>query len=137
MAGDDPTAIRSIAISAADVVDAFVYSRENPGNAVLRVTPPFHGRMRARLHVYHRDDSRLTGAVHVEPADLLPADVVAAYPSFEAFADRADAVDPAEIREARGEAIETWRDRAADELVASVVLEADGERVRVDVKRLE
>lgn len=137
MAGDDPTVIRSIAVSARDVVDAFVYTRENPGAAVLRATPPFHGRMRARIHVYRVDDARLTGAVHVDPADLLPADVAAAYPSLESVAERGDADDPAAVREARGEAVEAWRERAAAELVDSVAIEADGERVEVTVKRLD
>ena len=35
---DDPARIRSLAVSSEDVANAFVYSRENPGTAVLRVT---------------------------------------------------------------------------------------------------
>ena len=136
MADDDPTAIRSLAVSASDVVDAFVYSRENPGTAVLRATPPFHGRMRARLHVYHQDDARLTGAVHVPAAALLPDGVVAAYPTAEEVADEVDGEDPATIRDRRGQAIGEWREQATTELVEAVLLDADGGAHRVQVKRL-
>ncbi len=80
----DPRSISSIAVTSSDVVDAFVYTQTNPGRAVIRVTPPFHGRMRARLHVYHVDDGAATGAIHLDPAHVLERSVVAAYPNFEA-----------------------------------------------------
>lgn len=133
--GYDPTVIRSLAVSADDVVDAFVYTFENPGAAVLRATPPFHGRMRARLHVYRVDDARLTGAVHVEPATLLPDPVVADYPSIESFDGRLDD-SPASVREARAEAMAAWRERAREAVVDAVTLDVDGDRHEVEVKRL-
>ncbi|WP_222918114.1 hypothetical protein [Natrinema sp. SYSU A 869] len=135
---DDPSAIRSVALSPEDAVDAYVYSRENPGDAVLRVTPPFHGRMRARIHVYRVDDTELTGAVHLSPAAVIADDVVAEYPDLEsALADADD--DPAEadqIRERQAEAVEDWQARAREAIVDSVALEtADGTH-RVDLKTL-
>lgn len=121
---DDPRRIRSLAVTAEDVVDAFVYTRENPGTAVLRATPPFHGRMRARLHVYHVADDRLTGAVHVAPAALLADAVVGRYPTFADVSGRLDsAAEPATVREERAAALDSWRERALDALVDSVVLE--------------
>ena len=87
MSGSDPTVIRSLAVTRSDVVNAFVYTRENPETAVLRVTPPFHGRMRARLHVYYVEDAAETGAIHIAPETLLEADVVALYPDWDADAE--------------------------------------------------
>ena len=140
--GDDPTVIRSLAVSASDVVDAFLYTRENPEDAVLRVTPPFHGRMRARLHVYHLDDSLETGAIHLQPATLLEESVVDAYSTLEVGSDRAERgggpteSDAKRTRDQRTAALESWRDRAREGIVDSVVLETGERETRVDVKRL-
>ena len=134
MAGDaDPSAIRALAVSSEDVVNAFVYTRENPGTAVLRVTPPFHGRMRARLHVYQLEDARETGAIHVEPAQLLASEVVDSFPALEETEAALEADDPETVRKAHAESLEDWRDRATDAIVEAVDLE--GER-RVEVKHL-
>ena len=135
MAGDDdPTAIRSLALSPADAADAYVYSQENPGEAVLRATPPFHGRMRARIHVYHVDDTELTGAVHVSPAAVIADAVVAAYPDLESTLDDADAVD--ERRERHAEAVAEWQERACESIVDSVTLETEDGPHEVTVKSL-
>ncbi|PSP78612.1 hypothetical protein BRC81_07265 [Halobacteriales archaeon QS_1_68_20] len=103
----DPRSIRSIAVTASDVVAAFEANREGGPRTVLRVTPPFSGMMRARLHrlVDDRGDAETedtdpghagtrdadpgdvgtgderTGPepVHVDPADLL-SDAVPPYP---------------------------------------------------------
>ncbi|WP_226480031.1 hypothetical protein [Natrinema amylolyticum] len=135
---NDASAIRSIALSPEDAVDAYVYSRENPGDAVLRVTPPFHGRMRARIHVYRVDDTELTGAVHLSPEAVIADDVVEAYPDLEsAVADADD--DPSEadrIREDHTEAVAEWRARARESIVDSVALETDDGPRRVDLKTL-
>ena len=157
MSDPDPSSIRSLAVAAEDVVDAAIYNRENPGTAVLRVTPPFHGRMRARLHVFHDEGGRVSGAIHLEPTDLLEGEVLEAYPAFDDQLG-ADASDPDQFRERRERELERWRERASNAICESVVLEAaDGERVsgpidgepaggeptdgdepphRVDVKRL-
>ncbi|MFC4543173.1 hypothetical protein ACFO5R_14680 [Halosolutus amylolyticus] len=134
MPEDDPSAIRSLAVSPDDAVDAYAYRQENPGEAVLRVTPPFHGRMRARIHVYHVDDTELTGAVHLSPADLIADDVVAAYPRLEETLEDADDAD--RIRERHAEAVAAWQERAREAIVESVALETDDGPHRVDVKRL-
>ncbi|MEY7851315.1 hypothetical protein AB7C87_19195 [Natrarchaeobius sp. A-rgal3] len=131
---DDPTAIRSIAISAGDAADGYAYTQENPGRAVLRVTPPFHGRMRARIHVYRIDDAALTEAVHVPPADVIEDDVVAAYPTLEDELANESATE--EVRARHAEAVESWRERASEAIVDAVDLETDGRSHRVDVKRL-
>ncbi|WP_254524625.1 hypothetical protein [Natrinema caseinilyticum] len=137
---DDPSAIRSVALSPEDVVDAYVYSRENPGDAVLRATPPFHGRMRARIHVYRVDDTELTGAVHISPADVIADDVIATYPELEPELPEADegqgADDADAIHERHANAVADWQDRAREAIVDSVALETDDGPVDVEVKTL-
>ncbi len=132
----DPGAIRSIALSPEDAVDAYVYGRENPGDAVLRVTPPFHGRMRARIHVYRRDDTELTGAVHLSPAAVIADDVVADYPDLESTLAGADADEADRLRERHAESVEAWRERAREAIVETVAIETDDGTNRVDVKTL-
>jgi len=126
----DPSAIRSLAVSPADVVDAYVYTQENPGQAVLRVTPPFHGRMRARLHVYRVDDAPLTGAVHLDPAEILEEAVVADYPEYTADGD------PKRARKGHAEALERWQEDARGAIVDSISLQTGSETREVTVKTL-
>ncbi|WP_126661800.1 hypothetical protein [Haloterrigena salifodinae] len=135
-ANDDPTTVRSLALSAEDAANAYAYTRENPGEAVLRVTPPFHGRMRARIHVYRRDDTELTGAVHVPPEDVIEDDVVADYPDLEGELEDADPSETERIRKRHAEAVEDWQARAEAAIVDAVELETDAGPHRVDVKRL-
>jgi len=52
---DDPTTVRSVAVTREDVVRALELRERGGPRAVLRVTPPFSGRMRARLHVAGRE----------------------------------------------------------------------------------
>ncbi|ELY93965.1 hypothetical protein C483_04779 [Natrialba hulunbeirensis JCM 10989] len=158
-ADSDPAAIRSIAVSPADVVDAYAYTQENPGEAVLRITPPFHGRMRARIHVYRRDDAELTGAVHVRPADVLESDVIEAYPAFDEMADGDEsgeelgdagvgeaggdsenedetAAVSADRRKRHAEAVEEWQARAREALLEAVQIETESGQRTVAVKPL-
>ncbi|WP_312912215.1 hypothetical protein [Natronosalvus caseinilyticus] len=133
----DPTTVRSLAVTAEDVVNAFVYTRENPGQAVLRATPPFHGRMRARLHVYRVDDSPATGAVHLEAAALLDDEIVAAYPTLAEVEQRLDGEASAEtVREQRADALEAWAERARESILESATLETANGTHRVSVRTL-
>lgn len=136
------SAIRSIAVTGEDVVNAFIYTRENPGRGVVRIVPPFHGRMRARLHVYQLDDSPDTGAIHIEPKRLLEPDVVASYPSLERIeasyrdergiesgadgetgTDHEPGLDPERLRKRHADAIDSWRDDARTSIVSTITLE--------------
>ncbi|GAA0258711.1 hypothetical protein [Halobaculum roseum] len=47
----DPAVIRQLAVTADDVLAALEARDRGRREAVLRITPPFSGRMRARLHV--------------------------------------------------------------------------------------
>jgi len=49
---DDPAVVETVVVSATDLVAALeANQRSRSEDAVLRMTPPFSGRMRARLHV--------------------------------------------------------------------------------------
>ncbi|WP_336002365.1 hypothetical protein [Halorientalis halophila] len=136
--GDDPTAIRSIAVRADDVVTALEATRRSGQDSVLRVTPPFSGRMRARLHrenasEYDEDPT----PVHVDPRDLV-ADDAPAYPAPAETEDELRA-DPDEEytrerhRERHTEAVGAWRESVADHVVDAVAIEAPSGPHEVDV----
>lgn len=77
----DPRRIRSIAVSAEDAVSAYEASERSAACPVLRITPPFAGRMRARLHVPGPDEqSGDPTPIHVEPAKLFDHDRLPPYP---------------------------------------------------------
>lgn len=66
----DPSVIRSIAVTAEDVITAVETNRTSDRTAVLRVTTPFSGRMRARLHVRQGMEDE-TDSIHILPTELL------------------------------------------------------------------
>lgn len=133
----DPSVIRSLAVTAEDLVAA-VESRHQRGEpVVLRVTPPFSGRMRARIHVPAGDDD---GSVHVDPTAL----VAASAPAYPRPAETEDALraDP-EIEytverhhERHREALEAWRERLVDHVVDRATIETVAGPVTVDVSLL-
>lgn len=66
--------IRSLVVHAEDVVAGIEANRTGGPRTVLRVTPPFSGRMRARLHVERAGEyADLDGPepIHVDPSQLL------------------------------------------------------------------
>lgn len=136
-AASDPTDIRSIAVSAEDVVAAVETARTSDRDAVLRITPPFSGRMRARLHVRLRDDETDTGAVHVDPEQLLTADALA-YPRPAETEDRLRADPETEYtverhRERHEAAVEEWRAALTDHVRDRVTLDTPAGSHAVDV----
>lgn len=66
----EPRRVRAVAVHAEDVVAALETNRRGSagGRAVLRVTPPFSGRMRARIHLDQGVDD---GTVAVPPERLV------------------------------------------------------------------
>lgn len=134
----DPRAIRSIAVSAEDVVTALEAARRSGRDPVLRVTPPFSGRMRARLHgdgatTYDEDPA----PIHVDPDDLV-ADTAPAYPTPAETEDELRA-DPAveysreRHRERHAAAVADWREAVTDHVVDAVTLETSAGPVEVSV----
>lgn len=143
----DPTDVRSVAVTAEDVVAAYEASRQAGREAVLRVTPPFNGRMRARLHVSEvvpgeeaaaeaDPDSEAAAPIEIPPGDLLGD--VPPYPHPDDTEDglRADP-EVAYTRErhrARHEAaLEAWREAAGAAIVSSVALDTGTGRHEVEV----
>jgi len=119
---DDPTAIRVLAVHADDVVSALEANASREVRAVLRVTPPFAGRMRARLHLagaegaYEGDPEPL----HVDPARLV-ADDTPGYPTPDRTEDelRSDpeaAYTPGAHRDYHERRVEEWRGQVREHL---------------------
>ncbi|ELY47390.1 hypothetical protein [Natronorubrum sulfidifaciens] len=133
---DDPTTIRSLALSPDDAASAYAYTQENPGEAVLRVTPPFHGRMRARLHVYQRDDTELTGAIHIPPESVIASDVIDDYPRLEAALEDATPDETDEIRKRHADAVEKWQARARESILEATTIDTDDGPQLVELKQI-
>ncbi|USZ67714.1 hypothetical protein NGM10_13385 [Halorussus salilacus] len=135
----DARVVRSVAVTTADVVAAYEARERSSRPAVLRVTPPFSGRMRARLHVADGDVE--TDAIHIDPATLVAEGEVPAYPSPDDTEDelRADPDAPFSVerhRERHVEAVEAWREAVAEGVVDRVELPTDEGTHAVEVKRL-
>lgn len=140
----DPGMIRSVAVTADDVVTAVESHHQRDERVVLRVTPPFSGRMRARLHVAGTADDRgeptESGPVHVDPTSLLAASAPD-YPRPAETEDELRADPDAEYtverhHERHRRALEAWRDRLPDHLVDEVTVETTGRALTVDVSVL-
>ncbi|AXG06966.1 hypothetical protein DU500_11310 [Haloplanus rubicundus] len=131
----DPNAIRSIAVTVDDVVTALEATRRSDRRTVLRITPPFSGRMRARLHRPTGDDA--TEAIHLDPSALV-ADLPP-YPDPDETADRlrvAGEYTTERHHDRHAAAVREWRGAAREAIVDAVALPtADGPH-RVEVKRL-
>jgi hypothetical protein len=133
MASSDPTVVRSIAVTIADLVAAVEMNQTSGKHAVLRVTPPFSGRMRARLHVERSGEYESEPApLHVEPDDLLEDP-----PSYPRPAETEDELreDPEETytverhHERHRAAVQEWRETIPNRVSNSVTLRTtDGDR---------
>jgi len=152
MERQDPTVIRSIAVTVDDILAAFEANRQRDAGTVLRITPPFAGRMRARIHreaatrgtdvfeaVADSDEPR---SIHVEPVQFLDDDVASAYPMPDETADDLRA-DPDETytrtrhREYHERAVASWRQDARDAVVDAVTLQTPKGPNDVTVKPLD
>jgi hypothetical protein len=128
----DPTVVRSLAVHVDDVVTA-LEARYEGRPAVLRATPPYHARMRARLHVEGSDDPE---AVHVDPRALLDDDAPAR-PTPDETGERLRAADreytPEAHRERHVAAVAEWREAVRDHLVGTATVEtpAGAREVRI------
>ncbi|MFB6154807.1 MAG: hypothetical protein ABEJ22_02860 [Haloferacaceae archaeon] len=137
----DPAEVRSIAVRTADVVTALELCLRSPDRTVLRLTPPYAPRMRARLHRPEAGeyDERPDGPrpTHVDPESLVAA--VPPYPEPDETArdlrERGEYSTEAHHERHRA-AVATWRDEVACRLVDDVVLETPDGPHRVSVTRL-
>lgn len=139
--GTDPSQLRVLAVRVEDLVAALEDRLRRDGETVLRLTPPFHGRMRARLHVErageYADDEPTP--IHVDPRAL-----VAEPPPYPEPAETEDELraDP-EIeytserhRERHVDAVERWRETVRDRVVEEAVVETPNGSRRVEITLL-
>lgn len=125
---DGPRTIRSIAVTAEDAVRAYEASERNDRETVLRVTPPFSGRMRARLHVPGAGDPTGDPApVHVDPAalfdDRLPAYPEPADTEAELREDSDLEYSTERHHERHVDRVREWRERARSAIADRVEIE--------------
>jgi hypothetical protein len=132
---DDPATVRSVAVTREDVVRALEVRERGGPRAVLRVTPPFSGRMRARLHVAGREGEYDDPApLHVPPGAL-----VCDPPPFPSVDDAEDALRAADAysveaqHERHERAVEGWRRAVGARVVDAVDIETPAGPHRVSV----
>jgi hypothetical protein len=138
----DPGRIRSIAVTADDAVSAYEASERSAVRPVLRVNPPFAGRMRARLHVPSPGEPSVDPApIHVEPGELFDHDRLPAYPE-PADTEREIRDDPdreysTELHhDYHVERVREWRERAREAFTERVELETPRGSHEVELKVL-
>jgi hypothetical protein len=139
---DDPTVIRALAVTAEDVVAALEANARRDAGAVLRVTPPFSGRMRARLHLAgaEGDYDTTPRPLHVSPERLLDDDAPA-FPTVDATEDelRSDPdleYTPERHQERHERQVESWRDAVREHVREEATVETPAEPVQVTVSLL-
>lgn len=133
MQSDDPTVVRSLAVHAADVVSALEANATRDAEAVLRVTPPFNGRMRARLHLAGGEGTYDTDPepIHVPPERFVTEDAPA-YPTpdetEDALRERVGegGYTTERHREFHTERVEEWRAAVRNHLAERATLPISG-----------
>jgi hypothetical protein len=140
VADDDPTAIRTLAVTTDDVVAALEANERRDSGAVLRVTPPFSGRMRARLHLAgtERDYGK------PEPLHLPPERFVESVPAFPTTDETEDDLrsDPERIytpethREYHQQSVAAWRRAVRERLLERTTIGTPTGPHEVDVATL-
>ncbi|MFC6754401.1 hypothetical protein [Halorubrum tibetense] len=132
----DPARIRSVAVHREDVANALEASLRSDRVVVLRVTPPFSGRMRARLHSVDADPETgstdgatrpagPTGPIHLDPRALV--EEYPPYPEVDETTAEGPGDDVEARRERHGERVEAWRETVRDAVGGTVsVPVADG-----------
>ncbi|GAA0532889.1 hypothetical protein ABNG02_09920 [Halorubrum ejinorense] len=134
-----PERIRSIAVHRDDVANALEATLRSDREVVLRATPPFSGRMRARLHALDAGGSGGNGTDDPEPIHIDPRDLVSDAPPYpepdETAAEFPDA-DLDDRRDRHAAAVEAWRERVRERVGSSVEIAVDGKSRAVDVVAL-
>ena len=135
---DDPAVIETVVVSATDLVTALEAGyRTAEDDTVLRVTPPFSGRMRARLHVEHGPDVDEPAPVCLDASSLV-ADTCPEPPEPDDIEDelRADPVRTYSVerqRERYRAALRQWRSSVPDHVVEKAVLPATGMEITISI----
>jgi hypothetical protein len=121
----DPSVIRSLAVSAEDLLAALEANARDGPQTVLRATPPYSGRMRARLHVVH-DETDEGETLHLSPTAFLD-DAAPPYPTPDETADelrdRADETYSVDRHhDYHQQQVEQWRESLLDNVAQTVSL---------------
>ncbi len=119
----DPTAIRSVAVTVDDVVAALEATLGANRSVVLRITPPFSGRMRARLHVGDEQPYEGIEPIHLDPTALVER--VPSYPTADETATQLSAAEPnsKRHRETHTERLVEWRETVRSRIVDEVTVQ--------------
>lgn len=150
----DPTALRVVAVTVEDVVTAQELNRTTPRYAVLRITPPYSGRMRARLHTVDTgdgapvdsgteaaDEARESGSsvlpLHLDPETLLDPSV-SSYPrpaetedELRTNPDEAYTIERHHRR--HQEAVADWREDVVDAIESETTIQTPAGPCDVEV----
>ena len=147
----DATQIRSVAVHREDIANALEATLRSDRTVVLRVTPPFSGRMRARLHsvdtgvgsseerergeqsndtMDRSGDGTIRPAGPGGPIHLAPTDLITEHPDYPAVDDTTAELPDADVetrRERHAAAVEAWRETVRERVGGRVsVPVADG-----------
>lgn len=128
----DPTTVDSVAVTVDDVVTALEANRRTDRRIVLRITPPFSARMRARLHRPEGDDG---DAVHLDPERLV--DDPPPYPHPDETRDPDGPYAPERHHERHTAAVRAWREAVGAAVVDAVEVPTPTGPHRIAVKPLD
>jgi len=134
----DPSVIEYLVVTVEDVVTALESTLGTGRETVLRVTPPFSGRMRARLHVVDAAGS-VDGP---EPILVDPRVLVEPLPAYPTAADTAAELDsPAAVnteqhQETHAEVVADWRDTVCGSIVTEATIQTADGTITVTVRTL-
>lgn len=122
----DPKTVRVLAVTTSDVLSALEANERRGRAVVLRVTPPFAGRMRARLHRRggEGDYDGSVRPIHVPPERFV--DVTPPFPTVDETEDelRAEGSYTRERhRERHAAAVDAWRETVRASLAERVTVE--------------
>ena len=138
---DDPTEIRVLAVTVDDVVAALEANECRSAGAVLRVTPPFSGRMRARLHrsgtAADYDDPK---PLHVPPERFVDSPPPMPTPDDTEDELRADPdleYDPETHRRRHEDALAEWRSAVRGTVLERTTIETPAGPREIEVAALD
>ena len=137
---DDPTRIRTLAVTTEDLVAALQARTQGDQPVVLRATPPFSGRMRARLHVGPAEYEGAPSPLHVDPAAMVEESA----PAFPRPAETEDELraEPdvtytvERHHDRHQEAIDSWRTRMCEHVRERATIETSDGRHEVEISLL-
>lgn len=133
----DPKVISTVVITLEDVVAALEAALGTGREAVLRITPPFSGRMRARLHVAGVDAYDDPTPIHIDPTRLV--EPCPDYPTAAETAADLDSSDDSYTDHhaaAHTEVVADWREAVRANAVDTAEIETAAGAVAVEVRWL-